>query len=41
MLPGICGKGRCIDKMGGYECKCHEGFAQDYENGTKRCVGKL
>lgn len=37
-FPGLCDNGRCKNSMGGYSCRCNQGYALD-ENGIK-CVGK-
>lgn len=38
-FPGMCENGRCKNTMGGYSCRCNQGYALD-ENGIK-CIGKL
>ena len=38
-FPGLCSNGRCQNTVGGFSCKCNQGFALD-ENGIK-CIGKL
>jgi len=38
-FPGMCSNGRCKNTVGGFSCKCNQGFALD-ENGIK-CIGEL
>lgn len=38
-FPGLCSNGRCQNTVGGFSCKCNQGFALD-ENGIK-CIGEL
>lgn len=38
-FPGICSNGRCKNTMGGFTCKCSQGYALD-ESGI-RCVGTV
>lgn len=37
-FPGICSNGRCKNTMGGFTCKCSQGYALD-DTGI-RCIGK-
>lgn len=38
-FPKICENGRCKNTIGGYSCRCNQGYALD-ENGI-RCIGTL
>lgn len=38
-FPKICENGRCKNTIGGYSCRCNQGYALD-ENGIK-CIGKF
>ena len=37
-FPGMCDNGRCRNTMGGFSCRCNQGYTLD-ETGI-RCVGK-
>lgn len=37
-FPGMCADGRCKNTIGGFNCRCNQGYALD-ENGIK-CVGE-
>lgn len=35
--PKICGKGKCINTIGGYRCQCDQGFKEAIVNFTRKC----
>jgi len=37
VMDDVCGKGKCIDTVNGYNCECNMGFEQGRVNGKKTC----
>ena len=35
----ICGKGKCVNTIGSYQCQCDKGYEEGRDGMIKKCVG--